>query len=126
MAVAGQAAANQVFSSAAWIVSVIPTVTVPRVAKAKAAGDMEEVQRAVGEAIFIAVILSTLLAVAVGLCQQAVLVAAGSAAALPFSLPYLLYRLPGLVAESVSTIGFSAFRGVLDTVTPLKVRGRGE
>ena len=106
--------------------SVIPTVTVPRVAKAKAAGDMEEVQRAVGEAIFIAVILSTLLAVAVGLCQQAVLVAAGSAAALPFSLPYLLYRLPGLVAESVSTIGFSAFRGVLDTVTPLKVRGRGE
>jgi len=102
-------------------VSVIPTVTVPRVAKAKAAGDMEEVQRAVGEAIFIAVILSTLLAVAVGLCQQAVLVAAGSAAALPFSLPYLLYRLPGLVAESVSTIGFSAFRGVLDTVTPLKI-----
>jgi len=121
LAIAGQAAANQVFSSAAWIVSVIPTVTVPRVAKAKAAGDMEEVQRAVGEAIFIAVILSTLLAVAVGLCQQAVLVAAGSAAALPFSLPYLLYRLPGLVAESVSTIGFSAFRGVLDTVTPLKI-----
>ena len=45
----------------------------------------------------------------------------GSAAALPFSLPYLRYRLPGVIPDTVSTVGFSSLRGVQDTVTPLKV-----
>ena len=121
LAIAGQAAANQVFSTAAWTVSVIPVVTTPRVAKARAANDEAEVQAAVGEAIFIAVVLSASVAVGIGIWQKAVLTAAGNAAGLPFSLPYLRYRLPGLVFEAVSTVGFSAFRGVMDTVTPLQI-----
>jgi len=121
LAIAGQAAANQIFSSAAWISSVVPVVTVPRVARAKAAGDEEAVQRAVGEGVFVTALISTAAAVAIGLRQRAVLLAAGSVEALPYSTPYLRYRLPGLVAEGVSTIGFSAFRGVMDTVTPLKI-----
>ena len=45
----------------------------------------------------------------------------GSSAALPFSLPYLLYRLPGVLPDALSTVGFSSFRGVQDAVTPLKI-----
>ena len=46
--------ARQVFSTSAWLTSVIPTVTAPRVARAKARGDTEEVQKAIGEALFFA------------------------------------------------------------------------
>ena len=52
LAVAGQAAANQVFSSAFWIVSVLPSVTATLVSKANARGDMDEVQDAVSQALF--------------------------------------------------------------------------
>jgi len=121
LAIAGQAAANQVFSTAAWATSVIPTVTVPRVAKARAAGDNAEVQAAVGEAIFVAVLVSSVVTVAIALRPNGVLLAAGSAAGLPFSLPYLRGRLPGLVAEAMATVGFASFRGVMDTATPLRV-----
>jgi len=121
LAIAGQAAANQVFSTAAWVTSVIPTVTTPRVAKARASGDDAEVQAAVGEAIFIAVLTSAVVTIGIAMRSRDILTAAGSAAALPFSLPYLRFRLPGLVAEACATIGFASFRGVMDTVTPLKV-----
>ena len=72
LATAGQAAANQVFSSAFWLVSFVPTITTPRVAAANAKGDKEEVQRVVGEAIF----LST----AIGLALTGVLAAVGRGA----------------------------------------------
>ena len=104
LAIAGQAAVNQIFSSAAWCVSVIPVVTTPRVAKARAAGDERAVQAAVGEAIFIAALVSTLVAIGIGLREHAVLLAAGSATVLPFSVPYFRWRLPGLLAESISTV----------------------
>jgi Na+-driven multidrug efflux pump len=54
LALAAQGAANQVFSSAFWIISFMPAVIAPVVAKAAASGDTEEVQRAVGEAVFVA------------------------------------------------------------------------
>lgn len=71
LAVAGQAAANQIFSTAAWATSVIPTVTTPRVAKARAKGDEAEVQAAVGEAIFVSVTLSALVALVISFRQRA-------------------------------------------------------
>ena len=54
VALAAQGAANQVFQSAFWIISFMPSVIAPVVAKAAASGDTEEVQRAVGEAVFVA------------------------------------------------------------------------
>ena len=121
LATAGQAAANQVYSTAALLSNVIPIVTVPLVAKAHAAGDEEAVQRQVGGAIFLSLVLGALVTLLVGLGASRWLLAVGSAAALPFSLPYLLGRLPGVIPDTVSTVGFSSLRGVMDTVTPLKV-----
>ena len=115
LATAGQAAANQVFSTAAILTSVLPVVTVPLVAKAHAAGDQKEVQRQVGGAIFLSVILGCVVTLLVGLGSTRWLLTVGSAAALPFSLPYLMYRLPGVVPDTLSTVGFSSLRGVMDT-----------
>lgn len=121
LATAGQAAANQVYSTAALLTNVIPVVTVPLVAKAHAAGNTDDVQRQVGGAIFLSVLFGMLVTLIVGIGQQHLLLAVGSAAALPFSMPYLLWRLPGVIPDALATVGFSSLRGVMDTVTPLKV-----
>ncbi|KAL3892942.1 MAG: hypothetical protein SGPRY_014631, partial [Prymnesium sp.] len=121
LALAGQAAANQAFSSAAWITSVIPTITTPRVAKAYAAGDQKELQARVGEAIFTSLVVSLLVTVALCVFQRAALLGVGAASSLAYSTAYLRYRLPGLVPDGVSVVGFAVFRGCLDTVTPLQV-----
>lgn len=60
VALAAQGAANQVFQSAFWIISFMPSVIAPVVAKAAASGDTEEVQRAVGEAVFVAAFVGVL------------------------------------------------------------------
>lgn len=53
LAVAGQAAANQVFNSAFWFVSVLPSVTATLVSKQHASGDKEGTQDAICQALFI-------------------------------------------------------------------------
>uniref|UniRef100_A0A7S4F219 Multidrug and toxic compound extrusion protein n=1 Tax=Chrysotila carterae TaxID=13221 RepID=A0A7S4F219_CHRCT len=121
LATAGQAAANQVFSTAFWLTNFIPTITTPQVAAAAARGDDEAVQRHVGEAIFLSAVLGVVLTAGIALFQTKALLAIGNSAGLGYSQTYLRYRLPGVVADAISIVGFAAFRGVLDTVTPLKV-----
>ena len=121
LAVAGQAAANQVYSSLAMVTSTIPTILAPKVATANAAGDKEAVQQAVGESIFMSGVICLVLTAAIWGVQQPALLALGNPNALPFSVPYLRSRLPGIVLEGTSVVGFAAFRGMMDTLTPLKV-----
>lgn len=121
LAISGQAAADQIFSSAFWLVSVIPTVTTPLVAKAHAAGDEAAVQRHIGSAIFLSLVMGLLITAALAANQRRFLLGVGGKASLPFSLPYLRLRLPGVLPDTVSTVGFSAFRGVQNTVLPLYV-----
>ena len=121
LAVAGQSAANQVYSTCAMVTSTIPTILTPRVAAAHANGDKEEVQRVVGEAIFLSAFIGVALTGVLAAVERTALTAVGNANALGFSVPYLRYRLPGVAPDAISTVGFAAFRGVLDTVTPLKI-----
>lgn len=121
LANAGQAAADQVYSTAALLTNVIPIVTVPLVAKAHAAGNTEEVQRQVGGALFLSLCLGSLVTLLVGLGNSRWLTLIGTSAALQYSRPYLLGRLPGVVPDAMSTVGFSSFRGMQDAMTPLKI-----
>lgn len=57
LALAGQGAANQVFNSAFWFMSFLPSVITPLVAKAHGAGNEEAVRERVGEAFFIGAIM---------------------------------------------------------------------
>ena len=53
LAVAGQAAANQVFMSAFWITSFLPSVTATLISKENASGNKEGVRNAINQALFV-------------------------------------------------------------------------
>lgn len=59
-ALAGQGAANQVFNSAFWFFSFLPSVITPLIAKASGANDKEALQQRVAEAIFVSFIAGLL------------------------------------------------------------------
>ena len=123
LALAGQGAANQCFFSVYFLIAFIPTITAPLVAKAAGGGDVGEARARVGEALFLANALGALgtamlvlrPAWVLGLVLPAGAPAAASAAA------YLRLRSLSLVPALLASVGFAAFRGMLDTVTPLKV-----
>jgi hypothetical protein len=58
LAVAGQAAANQVYSSAFWLFAFLPSVTATLVSKTHANGDLEGTQDAVCQALFFGMLIS--------------------------------------------------------------------
>lgn len=123
LAVAGQAAANQVFSSAFWIVSFLPSVTATLVSKANAKGDEEEVQDAVSQALVVGFYVSLAGSFLMLRYPDQVLssVLKDGAPALKYARPYLFIRSFAFLPSLISIIGFSAFRGTLDTSTPLKI-----
>jgi len=123
LAIAGQAAANQIFTAAFWLTSFLPSVTCILVAKEKAKGNEEGVQDAVCQALFVGFLLSMLWSAFILTNTEKVLgiVLKGSAPAREFATPYLLIRGFAFLPSIVTLIGFSAFRGVLDTTTPLKI-----
>ncbi len=123
LALAGQAAANQAFFTFYFFVAFLPTITAPLVAAAIGAGDDEQAQRRVSEALFLSIVLGslgTILLVAyprVGLS----LVLTSDAPALQYAVPYLRWRALSLIPALISATGFAAYRGLLNTVTPLKL-----
>ena len=124
VSLAAQGAANQVFQSAFWIISFIPSVIAPVVAKAAAGGDAKELSRKIGEGIFCAAVVGalgmTLMYTMQERCLGIVGVAAGSETARQ-AAPYVGYRALTFVPAIVSTVGFAAFRGTLDVMTPMKI-----
>jgi len=115
--------ANQVFSSAFWIVSVLPSVTATLVSKANASGDQEELQDAVSQALIVGFYISLVGSALMLLYPQKILssVLKDGAPAMKFAKPYLFIRSFAFLPSLISLIGFSAFRGTLDTKTPLKI-----
>jgi len=123
-ALAAQGAANQVFQSAFWIISFIPSVVAPVVAKAAAGGNKNELSKKIGEGIFCAAFVG-----AMGMifmytmrerCLGVVGVAAGSSTAAQ-AAPYVGFRALTFIPAILSTVGFAAFRGTLDVMTPMKI-----
>eukprot|EP00600_Ochromonadales_sp_CCMP1393_P005163 CAMPEP_0174962610 /NCGR_PEP_ID=MMETSP0004_2-20121128/4874_1 /TAXON_ID=420556 /ORGANISM="Ochromonas sp., Strain CCMP1393" /LENGTH=481 /DNA_ID=CAMNT_0016211151 /DNA_START=23 /DNA_END=1468 /DNA_ORIENTATION=+ len=123
LALAGQGAANQVFNSAFWFMSFLPSVMTPMVAKAHGAGDTESVKERVGEAFFVGMIVGLIGVLGLSLLPGAALnlVMPGDAAARIFATPYLAIRGLTFSVALLSTVGFAAFRGTLDIITPLKI-----
>ena len=149
LAVAGQAAANQVFSSAFWFTSFLPSgkskihnkcksllrkvfpsssflsfiVTATLVSKQHASGNEEGTQDAICQALFvgffIAMIGGPLMYFNPNRALGAVLTE--GAPAMKYALPYLIIRSFAFLPSLVSLVGFSAFRGILDTRTPVKI-----
>eukprot|EP00929_Paragymnodinium_shiwhaense_P056698 TRINITY_DN28381_c0_g3_i1.p1 TRINITY_DN28381_c0_g3~~TRINITY_DN28381_c0_g3_i1.p1 ORF type:complete len:642 (+),score=110.34 TRINITY_DN28381_c0_g3_i1:69-1994(+) len=123
LALAGQGAANQVFSTVFWFISFLPSVTAPLVARAWAAGDKEAVRRQICEALFVAVCLGVVGNAILLLFSERVLslVLTADAPARAFALPYLRIRAMSFVPSLIGTVGFASFRGMKRPGVPLCV-----
>jgi Na+-driven multidrug efflux pump len=123
LALAGQAAANSAFFTLYFLVAFLPTITAPMVAAAVASGDMDAAQERVCESLFLCNVLGGLGTMVLVLFPHVGLrmVLPDGAPALEYAAPYLRYRALSMVPALLSATGFAAYRGMLDTVTPLKV-----
>lgn len=123
LALAGQAAANQAFFALYFLINYLPTITAPLVASAVGSGNEQEAQERVCQSIFLSTLLGSLATIVlVGFPKF------GLSAVLPpdapariWATPYLRWRGVGMVATLVSATGFAAYRGLQNTMTPLKV-----
>jgi len=123
LALAGQGAANQVFFSLYFLVAFLPTLTAPLVAKAVGEGDFEEAKKQVCESLFLSNVLGLVgCLILTGMPRTSLgLVLPPDAAAMEFAIPYLRWRALGMIPALFASTGFAAYRGLLNTVTPLKV-----
>lgn len=123
LAVAGQAAANQVFNSAFWLASFLPSVTATFVSTENASGNQEGVQDAICQALFVGMLFAFAGGLALLLQPEQVLssVLKPGAPAMDYARPYLIIRAFAFLPSLISVVGFSAFRGILETGTPVKI-----
>jgi len=123
LALAGQGAANQAFFTLYFLVSFLPTITAPLVAKAVGSGNIEAAQARVCESLFLCNVLGiagTLFLVLMPRTGLSMVLPA-NAPAMEYAAPYLRFRALSMIPALLSATGFAAYRGLLNTVTPLKV-----
>lgn len=118
LALAGMSAANQVFNSAFWLFSFLPTITAPLVSKAHARGDKEQVQDLISQAIILGVIVSATMSVLMHQFPEKFLstVLGAGAPAMESARAYLKVRAISFFPAMVATVGFAAFRGECSNV----------
>lgn len=124
LALAGQSAANQASFTLFFLIAFLPNITAPLVASAVASNNEEEAQQRVCESLFLCTVLGllgTTLLVAFPRKVLSTLVLPADAPAMAFAAPYLRWRAIGMVPSLIAATGFAAYRGMLNTVTPLKV-----
>ena len=120
LALAGQSAANNVFFTLFFLVAFLPTITAPLVAQAKT---NEEAKERVSEALFLCNVfgaIGTILMVGFPHIPLK-MVLSRDAPAFAYAAPYLRLRAFSLIPVLWASTGFAAYRGLLNTVTPLKV-----
>ena len=119
LAVAGQAAANQVFSSSFWFISFLPSVTATLVSKKHAEGDVDATQDAICQALLVGFAISVVgtLLMLYNPVTALSAVLKSDAPALTYARPYLLVRAFSFVPSIISVVGFSAFRGKYRMIT---------
>jgi multidrug resistance protein, MATE family len=123
LALAGQGAANQAFFTLFFLINYLPTITAPLVATAVGSGDIDQARRRVCESLFLTSLLGGLGTILLCVYPRIGLapILDKSAPAMAYAVPYLRVRAISLVPALIGSTGFAAFRGALDTVTPLKV-----
>ena len=123
LALAGQGAANSVFSTAFFMVSFLPTVMAPLVASAVGKGDLDAARDRIAETMFLATIFGVLGMIALAFFPRVCLglVLTSHSPALPHAESYLWVRSLSLLPALWASVGFAAFRGAQDTKTPLRI-----
>lgn len=124
MALAAQSAANQACFTLFFLIAFLPNMTAPLVASAVSSGDMDQAQQRVCESLYLSNVLGAIGTFALMVFPRQILTAlllpAGSPV-LDYAAPYLRWRALGMVPSLIAATGSAAYRGLLNTVTPLKV-----
>lgn len=123
LAQAGQSAAGTTFFTVYFLVAFVPTMTAPLVAAATGRGDSAAAEARIGDAVWVSTVLGligTLMLTTFPSAVNSMVVPRGAPAA-EFADSYLRLRSISMVPALISALGFAAYRGLLDTVTPLKV-----
>jgi len=134
LALAAQSAANQCFFTIYFLAAFLPTITAPLVAEAIGNEDWDTAKNRVCESLFLSNVLGGIFSLVLIGFPRAVLRlilppsltdagAIGDTAmgVLDYAVPYLRWRALGMVPALFSATGFAAYRGLLNTVTPMKV-----
>jgi MATE family multidrug resistance protein len=124
MALAAQSAANQACFTLFFMIAFLPNMTAPLVASAVSSGDEEQARERICESLFLCNVLGAMGTFALMVFPRQILTAlllpAGSPV-LDYAAPYLRWRALGMVPSLIAATGSAAYRGLLNTVTPLKV-----
>ena len=123
LALAGQSAANTAFFTLFFLASFLPTITAPLVAEAIGSGDREAARDRISESLFLCNFLGALgtIAMIAYPMDSLKMVVAERAPVMRYAIPYLKLRAISLIPSLLSATGFAAYRGMLNTVTPLKI-----
>ncbi len=96
----------------------------PSVASSISSGNVKEARNRVKEALFLSNFLGaigTFILVLFPKLSLNMMVLSRDAPAMEYAVPYLRLRALAMIPALVTATGFAAFRGLLDTITPLKV-----
>ena len=124
ISLAGMGAANAAYSAVFFVLAVVPTLTAPKVARAKGRGDDEGLRRAVRDSLWVSGVTGLLGTIC--LCGfpvqflEAIVLPQGAPAVQP-AADYLRLRALGFLPALLSSTCFAAYRGLLDTRTPLRI-----
>jgi putative MATE family efflux protein len=128
LALAAQSAANQCFFTIYFLAAFLPTITAPLVADAIGRKDWDEAKRRVCESLFLSNVLGGIFCGFMVMAPQYVLrlvlppsLTEAGGGVMQYAVPYLKWRALGMIPALFSATGFAAYRGLLNTVTPLKV-----
>jgi len=123
LALAGQSAASTAFLTCFYLLSFLPTMLSPMVASLSGAGKHDEVKAKVSETLSLCNIMGFvgMLVLTLKPMWMLQLVLASDAPALEVAIPYLRLRALSLIPSIITATSFAAFRGTLDTKTPLYV-----
>ena len=130
-ALAAMSAANQCFFTIYFLAAFLPTITSPLVAEAIGRKDWDGARERVCDSLFLSNVLGGLFCGILIAFPRAVLrmvlpdtlsdAVEGTMNVVDYAVPYLRWRSLGMVPALFSATGFAAYRGLLNTVTPLKV-----
>ena len=133
LALAAQSAANQCFFTIYFLAAFLPTITAPLVAEAIGKEDWTTAKERVCESLYLSNVLGGIFSlILIGwpkLVLRLVLPSSlteaasvsGAMSVLDYAVPYLRWRAIGMIPALFSATGFAAYRGLLNTITPLKV-----
>jgi MATE family multidrug resistance protein len=124
VALAAQSAANQACFTLFFLIAFLPNMTAPLVAEAVSSGDKELARKRVCESLFLCNILGTIGTLTLTLFPRQILTALllpADSPVLQYAAPYLRWRALGMVPSLIAATGSASYRGLLNTVTPLKV-----